>query len=77
MINKIFYIKAEFEHACMELFKMGVMKTTYYSLYILMYDAIDFWLTFDHLFYLKVLYKYKNIYIMLKEHLMINQVTMK
>ena len=42
-----------------------------------MYDAVDFRPTFDHSFYSIFFSKYKNTYVMLKEYLMMNQVTLK
>jgi hypothetical protein len=46
----------------------------------LSYNIRDFeflFVTFDHLFYSKFLCKCKSTYVMLKENLMINQVTIK
>ena len=48
-----------------------------YSLRILMYDAVNFLTNVWPSSYLIFLRKYKNTYVMLKEHLMINQVTIK
>lgn len=37
-----------------------------YSICVLIDNAVDFLSTFDHSFYLKSLYKYKNTYMSLK-----------